>query len=321
MRMETFPIYDLRPGCNDFWIDVCTGLRQRQRALPPKYFYDETGSALFEQICATPEYYPTRAEMAILQRYGDEMAAFIGQPCVLVEFGCGSAVKTPLLLRHLGAQAMYVPIDICRTQLEQSASRIAALHPEIEMVAMCADYMQLHRLPEHVKNYSRRVIFFPGSTIGNYTPDEAQHLFRHAAKLAGPNGGMLVGVDCKKDPAILNTAYNDTAGLTAAFNLNLLTRMTRELGAQIEPDGFSHYAFYNPVPGRVEMHLMSCRKQTIHIAGELFPISAGESIHTENSYKYRPDEFQQLARNAGWQPEAYWTDEEKLFSVHYLSLE
>ncbi|MES1982382.1 MAG: L-histidine N(alpha)-methyltransferase [Pseudomonadota bacterium] len=320
MQLEAPPIYELHTDGSDFWADVCTGLRQRQRSIPPKYFYDGTGSALFEQICDTPEYYPTRTETAILQRYGDEMAGMIGQPCVLIEFGCGNAVKTPLLLRHLGAEAVYVPIDICRTQLEQSALRIAALHPEIDMVAMCADYMQLQALPARIKKYLRRVIFFPGSTIGNYTPEEAQHLLRHAAKLAGPGGGMLVGVDCKKDPAILNSAYNDAAQLTRAFNLNLLTRMKNELGAQVQPDSFTHYAFYNPTLGRVEMHLISQRKQVICIAGEFFPIDAGESIHTENSYKYRPDEFQQLARNAGWQPEAYWTDADNWFSVHYLSL-
>ena len=162
------------------------------------------------------------------------------------------------------------------------------------------------------------VIFFPGSTIGNYTPDEAQQLLRKAAQLIGPNGSMLIGVDSKKDPAILNAAYNDKAGLTKAFNLNLLARMERELGAEIEPDGFTHYAYYNPVSGRVEMHLVSRFDQTIRISGEAFWIGAGESIHTENSYKYRPDEFQDLAKKAGWHAETFWTDANKLFNIHLL---
>ncbi|BBJ22675.1 L-histidine N(alpha)-methyltransferase [Candidatus Nitrotoga sp. AM1P] len=302
----------------NFRLDVCAGLRQQQRSIPPKYFYDAQGSALFQQICETAEYYPTRTETAILDQYSVEMMDLIGQPCALVEFGCGSAVKTPLLMRHLDSSAACVLIDICKPQLEQTEARLVAQHPDIKILSVCADYTQLQVLPLPISCDLRPVIFFPGSTIGNYTPEEAQNLLRKAAKLIGPNGSMLIGVDCKKDPAILNNAYNDKAGLTKAFNLNLLARMERELGAEIEPEGFTHYAFYNPVPGRVEMHLVSRFDQVIRISGEEFWIGVGETIHTENSYKYRPDEFKGLARNAGWHSEMFWTDANKFFSIHLL---
>lgn len=302
----------------NFRSDVRAGLRQQQRSIPPKYFYDAQGSALFEQICETAEYYPTRTEAAILDQYSVEMMDLIGQSCVLVEFGCGSAVKTPLLMRHLDSSAACVLIDICKPQLEQTEARLVAQFPSIKILAACADYTQLEALPLPVSSDLSPVIFFPGSTIGNYTPEEAQDLLRKAAKLIGPNGSMLIGVDCKKDPAILNAAYNDKAGLTRAFNLNLLTRMKRELGAEIELEGFTHYAFYNPVPGRIEMHLVSRFDQVIRLSGEKFWIGAGETIHTENSYKYRPDEFQKLAKSAGWHAEKFWTDANKFFSIHLL---
>ena len=302
----------------NFRLDVCAGLRQQQRSIPPKYFYDAQGSALFEQICETAEYYLTRTETAILDQYSAEMMGLIGQPCALVEFGCGSAVKTPLLLRHLDSSAACVLIDICKPQLEQTEARLVAQHPNIKILAVCADYTQLQALPLSISCDLRPVIFFPGSTIGNYTPEEAQHLLRKAAKLIGPNGSMLIGVDCKKDPAVLNDAYNDKAGLTKAFNLNLLARMERELGAEIEPEGFTHYAYYKPALGCVEMHLVSRFDQVIRISGEEFWIGEGESIHTENSYKYRSDEFQDLARSAGWHSEMFWTDANKFFSIHLL---
>ncbi|RFC37814.1 MAG: dimethylhistidine N-methyltransferase [Candidatus Nitrotoga sp. SPKER] len=301
-----------------FRLDVCVGLRQQERSIPPKYFYDAQGSALFEQICEIAEYYLTRTETAILDQCSDEMMSLIGQSCALVEFGCGSAVKTPLLMRHMDSSAACVLIDICKPQLEQTEARLVAQFPKIEILAVCADYTQLEALPLLVSTDLRPVIFFPGSTIGNYTPEEAQHLLRKAAKLIGPNGLMLIGVDCKKDPLILNAAYNDKTGLTEAFNLNLLARIERELGAEMQPDGFSHYAFYNPVQGRMEMHLVSRFDQVIRISGEKFWIAAGESIHTENSYKYRPDQFQDLAKKAGWHSEKFWTDANKFFSIHLL---
>jgi len=302
----------------DFRLDVCAGLRKQQRSIAPKYFYDARGADLFEQISKTTEYYPTRTETAILEQHSVEMMSLIGQSCAFVEFGCGSAVKAPLLMRHLDSSAVCLFIDICKPQLEQTEARLVAQFPNLKILAVCADYTQLEALPLPASCDLNPVIFFPGSTIGNYTPEEAQQLLRKAAQLVGPNGSMLIGVDSKKDPAILNAAYNDKAGLTKAFNLNLLARMERELGAEIEPDGFTHYAFYNPVPGRVEMHLVSRFNQTIRISGEEFWMGAGESIHTENSYKYRPDEFQDLAKKAGWHSETFWTDANKLFNIHLL---
>lgn len=304
-------------GSEGFRFDVTTGLRQQQRSIPPKYFYDAQGSALFEQICKTAEYYLTRTETAILDQNSVEMMELIGQSCALVEFGCGSAVKTPLLLRHMKSAATCVLIDICKPQLKQTEARLVAQHPNIKILSLCVDYTQLQALPPISCNL-RPVIFFPGSTIGNYTPEEAKHLLRKAAKLIGPNGSMLIGVDCKKDPKVLNDAYNDKAGWTKAFNLNLLARMERELGAEIETDGFAHYAYYNPGAGRVEMHLVSNLDQVIDISGEKFRIAAGETIHTENSYKYRPVEFQDLAKSAGWRSETFWTDANKFFSIHLL---
>jgi dimethylhistidine N-methyltransferase len=304
----------------DFLSAVREGLRQRQKSIPPKFFYDARGSRLFDLICDTPEYYPTRTETGILDRCGAEMAALVGPSCTLIELGSGSAVKTPLLLRHLNDDSVYVPIDICEPQLLQSTQRLQALFPAIRMRPLCADYTRLPALELDEPGTWRRTVFFPGSTIGNYTPDEAVQLLRHAAQLSGSDGGLLIGVDCKKSPGLLNAAYNDASGYTAAFNLNLLARMQRELGAQLDPDGFEHYACYNTGKGRIEMHLVSRRKQAIRLDGESFPFEPGESIHTENSYKYTAREFRQLARKAGWHPRMLWSDREGLFDVHYLSL-
>lgn len=304
---------------DDFLASVREGLRRTPKSIPPKYFYDAHGSQLFDLICTTPEYYPTRTETGILERHGAEMAEMIGKSCVLIELGSGSATKTPLLLRHLNDDAMYVPVDICEPHLLHSTQRLQTMFPALQMQPLCADY---HRLPtqvlkQHAKR--RRVVFFPGSTIGNCTPAEAVELLRHAAEVAGPCGALLIGVDCKKSPAVLNAAYNDAAGHTAAFNLNLLTRMQRELGAQLDASLFAHHAFYNEGQGRIEMHLVSRCRQAVRLGKETFAFDAGESIHTENSYKYTEQEFRQLARAAGWQPETVWNDGDGWFNVHYLS--
>lgn len=317
MRHES-PTPQVTHEDEDFLSNVCAGLRRRPKSIPPKFFYDAHGSRLFDLICATPEYYPTRTETSILEQHGAEMAALIGTSCMLIELGSGSAIKTPLLLRHLNDDAVYVPIDICGSHLEQSTQRLQAMFPALRMQPVCADYTQRPVLP-NVPDTLRRVVFFPGSTIGNYAPDEALQLLRHMAQLCGRDGALLIGIDCKKPTVILDTAYNDAAGHTAAFNLNLLERMQRELGAHLEPDGFRHHAFYNEDLGRIEMHLVSRRPQSIRVAGETFTFAADESIHTENSYKYTPQEFQQLARKAGWHPGILWQDRDRLFSVHYLS--
>lgn len=320
MKILKTPALQVLPEGYDFLAAVRYGLRQLQRSVPSKYFYDAHGSRLFDLICETPEYYPTRTEAGILNQFGAQMAELIGASCVLIELGSGSAVKTPLLLRHLADSAAYVPIDICQPHLLQSTQALKAMFPAIEMQPICADYMRLTKLPLDSHEDRRRVIFFPGSTIGNYCPDEAVQLLCDFAQLAGKNGALLIGVDCKKSPERLNAAYNDALGYTAAFNLNLMTRMQRELGARLDPEEFSHYAYYNIVLGRIEMHLVSRRKQTIQLAGEYFQFGEGESIHTENSYKYNAQEFQHLASKAGWHPKMLWSDHDGLFNVYYLSL-
>jgi L-histidine Nalpha-methyltransferase len=305
---------------DEFHTAVCDGLSRRPRAIPPKFFYDARGSELFDLICTTPEYYLTRTETGVLDEFGADMAEWIGASCVLIELGSGSASKTPLLLRHLADDAAYVPIDIFEPHLLQSTERLNMMFPEMHMHPLCADYTRLPSVKLGGYAGCRRVIFFPGSSIGNCTPVEVVQLLRHAAQLAGTNGAMLIGVDSKKSPAVLNAAYNDAAGYTAAFNLNLLARMQRELGAQLDLDGFAHYAYYNAALGRIEMHLVSLKKQIIDLKNEAFQLDEGETIHTENSYKYTVQEFQQLARAAGWRPKMLWSDRAGLFNVHYLSL-
>lgn len=247
------------------------------------------------------------------------MSEMIGRFCMLIEFGSGSASKTPLLLKHLSDNAVYVPIDICDSHLRQSAQRLQQMFPALKMQPLCADYHQLPGAAIKRNAGRRRVVFFPGSTIGNCTPDEAFRLLKTIAQLVGPGGALLVGVDAKKSTEILNAAYNDAAGYTAAFNLNLLTRMQRELGAQLDTSGYTHRAYYNGEHGRIEMHLVSRRKQTIRLGKESFTFDAGETIHTENSYKYSAQEFEQLAHTAGWHLKSTWHDEDELFNVHYLS--
>lgn len=308
------------PEEDDFLSSVREGLRQRPKSIAPKYFYDAHGSHLFDLICTTPEYYPTRTETGILDRHGAEMAAMLGASCVLIELGSGSAIKTPLILRHLSDNAVYVPVDICEPHLRQSTQRLQAMFPALSMQPLRADY---HRLPAYaIKHHARQrqVVYFPGSTIGNCTPQEAVQLLKSIADLVGPGGGLLIGVDAKKPIEMLNAAYNDAAGHTAAFNLNLLTRMQNELGAQLDATQFAHHAYYNETHGRIEMHLVSRCRQAIRLDMESFPFAEGETIHTENSYKYTVQEFRQLARMAGWHLKSTWHDEDGLFNVHYLSL-
>jgi dimethylhistidine N-methyltransferase len=318
MRLESPSLKPAQEEDN-FLISVREGLRQQPKTIPPKYFYDAHGSHLFDLICETPEYYPTRTERGILALHGAEMAQLIDPTCTLIELGSGSASKTPLLLKHLADDAVYIPIDICKPHLLNSTQRMQAMFPWLTMQPLCADYHQLpgHALKRHAGK--RQVVFFPGSTIGNCTPDDAVRLLKRVADLVGPGGGLLIGVDAKKSAEILNAAYNDAAGHTAAFSRNLLTRMQSELGAQLDTDMFAHHAYYNEAHGRIEMHLVSRCKQAIRLGRESFEFNEGESIHTENSYKYTAQEFQQLARTAGWHLQSSWHDEHEFFNVHYLS--
>lgn len=318
-RSAAVPLVDLRPEAGSFRDDVIAGLSRRVKSLPPKYFYDARGSELFEAICELPEYYPTRTETALMLERGAAMARHPGPRCAVIEYGSGSGRKTRVLLGALDPVA-YVPIDIAREQLARTAAEISRAFPRAAVTAVCADYSRPLALPEGaVPASARRVIYFPGSTIGNLTPPEAADFLAVARRLAGAGGGMLVGVDLKKDRARLNAAYNDARGVTARFNLNLLARINRELGGDFDLSAFRHHAFYNERLGRVEMHLVSLRKQRVRVDGASFSFHGGETIHTENSYKYTVPEFQALARGAGFEPVDCWTDPEALFAVHYLA--
>ncbi|MDX8386772.1 MAG: L-histidine N(alpha)-methyltransferase, partial [Gallionella sp.] len=271
---------------DEFLNTVRDGLCLRPKSIPPKFFYDAHGSQLFDLICTTPEYYPTRTETGILEAFGEQMAALIGTSSNLIELGSGSATKTPLLLKHLEEDATYTPVDICEPHLRQSTQRLQTMFPSMLMKPLHADYTCMPSLELADIEKKRQVVFFPGSTIGNSSPQEALDLLEQIAHLVGEDGAMLIGVDSKKSPEILNAAYNDASGHTAAFNLNLLGRMQRELGAELDANGFEHYAYYNADIGRIEMHLVSKHKQKILLNGDSFQFEPGETIHTENSYKY-----------------------------------
>ncbi|APX94169.1 L-histidine N(alpha)-methyltransferase [Halomonas sp. 1513] len=297
--------------------DVIAGLGRSPKALSPKYFYDEQGSLLFESICRQPEYYLTRTEESILAEAAEEIAALVGPESLLVELGSGASRKVRLLLEAM-RPTRYLGVDISRDFLLQSTRRLAADYPWLEVHAAWADFSARLRLPSGVEG--RRVVaFFPGSSIGNFAPAEAE-AFLAALRRALPHGsGVLIGVDLVKDSDLLEAAYNDAAGVTAAFNLNLLERMRRELGAKVEPGSFRHRAFFNEAASRIEMHLVSECRQTLVLEDHRFEFEPGETLHTENSCKYSVAGFQALARRAGYRPSAVWRDAEGLFSVHYLS--
>jgi len=310
--------YDLEPEANTLYDDVLQGLRQAHKFIPPKYFYDERGSRLFDTICEADEYYPTRTEIAILEENLEEICACLGPDCVLVEPGSGSSQKVRLLLDRLEPHT-YMPLDISSDYLKSVAHGLAREYPHINVTAACVDYTAPIELPYFPED-RRRVAFFPGSSIGNFEPEEAVTFLSNLADLVTSDGGLLIGVDLKKHHSILNAAYNDVQGITAEFNLNLLAHINRELGADFDFDGFEHEAFFNDYKGRIEMHLVSRRAQQVTVAGHRFQFETGESIHTENSYKYSVDEFHTLAKQAGFLPLKVWTDPDRLFSVHYFKL-
>lgn len=312
-------LQDFAPARDDFRSQVLHGLRQTLKTLPCKFFYDQRGSQLFDQICELDEYYLTRTEVTILRTHVAEMASAIGPKCRIVEYGSGSSLKTRLLLDCAQGPAAYVPLDISREHLLEAASRLSAHYPKLNVLPVCADYTSGFSLPE-CEDARRTIIYFPGSTIGNFEPHDARQFLRAAARRAGSGGGLLIGVDLKKDPAVLHAAYNDAAGVTAQFNLNLLHRINRELEGSFLPDRFAHYAFYNPRLGRIEMHVVSLAAQEVAIGGEGISFREGETIFTESSYKYTLDEFASLAAAGGWKVEHIWTDERRLFSVQYLTV-
>jgi dimethylhistidine N-methyltransferase len=315
----SYAFHDLKPSADDFRADVMDGLGRPHKAIPSKYFYDERGSRLFEQICALDEYYPTRAEIAILRQLPETIARLLPEHAVVVEFGTGSCVKARLLLDALAKPLAYVPIDISRQHLMDAARRIAEDYPPLCVHAICADFTHALAIPLDVPP-GPRVGFFPGSTIGNFTPSEASALLRRIAVTLGSNGLLLIGVDLKKDERRLHAAYNDSKGVTAAFNLNLLHRINGEIGGDFDASRFTHLAFYNAAEGRVEMHLVSQDEQTVRIGGHAFAFRTGETIHTENAYKYAPDEFRGLASNSGFAPVSITMDPSGLFCLYCLKV-
>jgi len=318
MPKGTAVFHDLSPSAGIFREDVIAGLKRSPKTLDPKYFYDPVGSALFDAICALEEYYPTRTEAELTRIHARAMAERIGGSCILIEYGSGVSRKTRLLLDAM-RPAAYVPIDISRETLRGAADGLAADHAELMVIAVCADYSRPLQLPlPEALARSRRVVYFPGSTIGNFDPEHAIAFLANAARLVGRGGALLIGVDLKKDKAILDAAYDDPQGVTAAFNLNLLARINRELGAELDVRAFRHRAGYVPERGRVEMHLESLRFQTAAIGAEHIVFQRGETIHTENSYKYSVEEFRALAARAGFTGRECWTDPEQLFSIHYM---
>jgi dimethylhistidine N-methyltransferase len=317
-------LYDFEPTSDRLLEDVLRGLGGAAKALPPKYFYDARGARLFEEICELEEYYPTRTEIGILRDRIGEIAGHIGRDSRLVEFGSGSGIKTMLLLEHLDRPAAYVPVDISRAQLLQFALSVAERFPALEVQPVCADYTGDFHLPAPTRPVARTVAFFPGSSIGNFAPAEARAFLRRTRSLCGEAGGFLVGVDRRKDPRVLERAYNDPAGVTAAFNRNLLVRINRECGADFDPGAFEHRAIYDEAEGRIEMRLVSRRAQRVEIPGpdgERVGIgfAAGEHITTEYSYKYDLPGFAALAAAAGWRVERAWSDEREWFSVLLLA--
>jgi dimethylhistidine N-methyltransferase len=311
---------DTSDGTTGFARAVLDGLGRRPRSLPSKYFYDAAGSALFDRICELPEYYPARTEAKILADHAHQIAALMGRHAEVIEFGAGSMTKVCTLFdafAEADRPLRYLPIDVSGEHMAQAARQLRARYPRITVQPVVADYTVPLVLPDRLPGAARRVGFFPGSTIGNFSPPEALSFLSLAGHMLR-GGGLLVGVDLVKSPATLHAAYNDRQGVTAAFNLNLLRRIHTELGADIDLDGFAHYAFYEPRWQRIEMHLVSLRPQLLRIAGETFRFDTGDSIHTENSQKFSVEGFRALALAAGFSPGPVWIDKVGLFSVHWL---
>ena len=306
---------------DSFREDVIAGLSQPQKALPPKYFYDADGSRLFERICRLPEYYPTRAELSLTRAHLADIARFAGRGCELIEYGSGASRKTRLLLGAL-RPAAYIPVDISQAALAAAARGLAREFAWLHIFAVVGDFSQPLRLPVfRARAGRRRVVYFPGSTIGNLALDEAQAFLSMSRAQVGAGGAMLIGVDLKKDANLLHAAYNDAQGVTAQFNLNLLRRINRELGADFELRRFRHYAFYNAAAGRIEMHLASLARQSVRIGRHRFAFEPGETIHTENSCKYSVAEFRALAAGAGFRCAKVWRDARQRFALFGLVAE
>ncbi|HET9834830.1 MAG TPA: L-histidine N(alpha)-methyltransferase [Rhodanobacteraceae bacterium] len=311
-------LHDRQPVADRMREDVLHGLRHQPKRLPSKYFYDARGSELFERICEQPEYYLTRVELAILRAHIGEIADAIGPDALLMEYGSGSGLKTRLLLRHLRSPVAYVPVEISREALLASIDELAMEFPEIEMLPVCADFTQPHASPRPELSARRTVAFFPGSTIGNFDTDDAVQLLRRLRARIGPGGAALIGVDLKKNRAELEAAYNDAAGVTADFTLNLLARCNRELDADFDLSAFRHRARWNPLAGRIETHVISLQSQKVRMGNDVFRFEAGEAMLVEYSCKYSPEDFARLAARAGVRAGRIWTDPASRFSLQWL---
>ena len=298
--------------------ELIEGLRKPEKTISPKYFYDERGSQLFEEITRLPEYYPTETELGIMQDNIGEIASLVGKQASLIEFGSGSSLKTRVLLQHLDELAAYVPVDISEDHLLESAKQIREEFPDLDVLPVVADFTQPFQLPDPKVMPVRNIVYFPGSTIGNFTQDEAEDLLRVMYGEAGAGGALLIGVDLQKDPAIIERAYNDSAGVTAEFNRNMLRHLNREFRADFDVDAFAHSAEYNEEEGRIEIRLVSERDQKFRLGGESFSIGKDEAILTEYSHKYTLEGFAAMAATAGFRVERVWMDAERLFSVQYL---
>lgn len=312
-------LYDFAPTTGNLYEETIDSLRRVDKQLPGTLLYDERGSQIFDKICEQPEYYLTRTEQSIMQRSIHEITTLLGTGVALVEYGSGSSMKTALLLDHLPALACYIPIDISKEHLLQAANRLATRYPHLEILPVCADYSQPFHLPTPSQAARRYVAYYPGSTISHFHPADAVAFLAQVRQVCGPDSLLLIGVDLKKAATIIEPAYNDRAGFSRAFTNNILIHMNQRFTANFDTAGFAHHAFYNEQMGRVEFYLVSCRPQTVSLAGESFTFGAGERINLAYSYKYSLSEFAELAAKAGWSVRQVWTDDQQLFSVQCLS--
>jgi L-histidine Nalpha-methyltransferase len=312
-------VLDREPATSEFFSDVVAGLSSEPRTLPCKYFYDARGAALFQKICELPEYYITRTEIDILDRHRAEIAAHLGANIELIGLGTGAGTKTRILIEALEKPAVYIPVDISEKQLRQSTALFRQIFPTLEILPVCADYLQPFDLPSPRHKAARNIIYFPGSTIGNFDPIGATEFLQRVADFCGRDGGLLIGVDLQKDRHVIEAAYNDKAGVTAQFNLNLLVRANREIGADFDLRYWRHYANYDSSNSRIEMYLISEADQNVHIEDRQFDFRTGERILTEYSYKHTRESFAALAANAGFNFEKMWTDQEALFGIFYFT--
>lgn len=316
---RALPLLDLHPRPADFLSDAKRGLTASPKRLSPMYFYDARGSKLFDQICDLPEYYPTRTEISILRRYQQEIGMALGHHVCLAELGSGSSTKTSIVLDAAKQLHSYVPIDISRQHLEQAAQRIATRFPVLRVMPVCADFLGDLRLPDASETARRKVFWFPGSTVGNLGAEAREQLLERIRLLCQPQGGgLLIGIDLQKDETVIERAYNDERGVTAAFNLNLLRRMNRELGTDFDTDAFAHRAFYNAEEGRLEMHLEALDDQHVTLQNESIEFQAGETVCTEYSYKFTVEGFTSEAARLGYSLLNVWTDPKRLFAVLML---